>query len=148
MHPGERYCGGRPCELLIVDDERPILELLGETVVDEGFRVTLVADLPSALAALDRARFDLVLADAFAEFSPGYTIDQWSALETIRDHADAGRVIIFSAHPARQFVGYRERGFLDYIAKPFDLDELITTLRRHLVVRQERGTAPPQLASI
>jgi len=132
MHPVERARDGRQCELLIIDDERPILDLLGETALDEGFQVTLVADLPAALAALKRASFDLVLADALAEFTTGFAIDQWSALEAIRDHAGKAGVIIFSAHPAHQFDGYQERGFRDFIAKPFDLDALLATLRYHL----------------
>ena len=136
-------------DLLIVDDELPILDLLGETVADEGFQVTLVADLPSALAALQSARFDLVLADALAEFTTGFAIDQWSALEAIRDQAGAAGVIIFSAHPARQFADYRERGFLDFIAKPFDLDALLTTLRGHLTTaRREREATAPHFISI
>jgi DNA-binding NtrC family response regulator len=137
MHPVERACGGRQCELLIVDDERPILDLLGETALDEGFQVTLVADLPAALAALKRASFDLVLADALAEFTTGFAIDQWSALEAIRDHAGTAGVIIFSAHPAHQFDGYQERGFCDFIAKPFDLDALLATLRYHLAADRQ-----------
>jgi DNA-binding NtrC family response regulator len=149
MHSNGGNCCGQSCDLLIVDDELPILDLLGETIVDEGFQVTLVASLPSALAVLQRARFDLVLADALAEFTTGFAIDQWSALEAIRDQAGATGVIIFSAHPARQFAGYRERGFLDFIAKPFDLDDLLTTLRSHLLTtRQEREATPPQVVSI
>jgi CheY-like chemotaxis protein len=149
MHPVERTCGGRPCELLIVDDERPILELLGETVLDEGFQVTLVADLPGALAALEHASFDLVLADALAAFTTGFAIDQWSALEAIRDRAGAARVIIFSAHPAHQFDGYQERGFRDFIAKPFDLDALIATLRQHLAAgRREREVVPQEFVQL
>ena len=148
MHHTELFCDGRPCNLLIIDDERPILDLLGETIADEGFRVTLVPDLTSALAALGRECFDLVLADALAAFTTGFTIDQWSALEAIRDRAGARRVIIFSAHPESQFAGYRERGFLDYIGKPFDLDDLIATLRHHLAdASRDRETSPAQLTT-
>jgi two-component system OmpR family response regulator len=149
MHPVERTCGGRPCKLLIIDDERPILDLLGETALDEGFQVTLAADLPGALAALTDASFDLVLADALAEFTTGFAIDQWSALEAIRDHAGKAGVIIFSAHPAHQFEGYQERGFREFIAKPFDLDALLATLRFHLAAgRREREAVPRQFAQL
>jgi two-component system response regulator RegX3 len=142
-------CDRRPCALLIVDDEQPILDLLGEMVLDEGFHATLVADLPSALAALERTPFDLVLADALVGFTGGFAIDQWSALEAIRDHAGTAGVIIFSAHSARQFADYRERGFRDFIAKPFDLDALIATLRYHLVAdRQAREALLQEFAQL
>jgi CheY-like chemotaxis protein len=85
--------------LLVIEDEQPILELLGEALTEEGLRVTLAPDLPAALAALDRDRFDLVLANSLAEFDPEFALDQWPALEAIKTGADTSRVVIFSAHP-------------------------------------------------
>ena len=122
--------------LLVIDDEQPILELLGEALTEEGLRVTLAPDLPAALAALDRDRFDLVLADSLAEFDPEFALDQWPALEAIKTGADTSRVVIFSAHPRQHFACWQERGFAGFIAKPFDLDELVETVHLYLAVEQ------------
>lgn len=58
----------RPPTLLVIDDESPILDLLGEALGGEGFQIAAADDLPTALALLERQRFDLVLADSLAAF--------------------------------------------------------------------------------
>jgi CheY-like chemotaxis protein len=125
--------------VLVIDDERPILDLLGEALTEEGLGVTLAADLPTAVAALDRNRFDLILADSLAEFDSDFSLDQWPALETIKTRAGASRVVIFSAHPQRHFARWQARGFAGFIAKPFDLDELVETI--HVYLTAERASA-------
>ncbi len=122
----------QPYALLVIDDEQPILDLLGEALIEEGLWVTLAPDLPEALEALDRNRFDLVLADALAGFDADFSLDQWPALETIQRHAGATRVVIFSAHPQQHFACWQARGFAGFIAKPFDLDDLVQTVQLYL----------------
>ncbi|HEY8600489.1 MAG TPA: response regulator [Thermomicrobiales bacterium] len=132
MHSRIETPPARPHTLLVVDDERPILDLLGEALTEEGLRVTLAADLPAAVAALGHDRFDLILADSLAEFDSDFALDQWPALETIKTRAGTSRVVIFSAHPQRHFARWQARGFAGFIAKPFDLDELVETIRVYL----------------
>src|SRR6476620_11194477 len=97
--------------LLVIDNEQPILDLLGEALTEEGLRVTLAQDLPTAVETLNCNHFDLVLADPLAGFGTDFSLDQWSALETIKAHADTTRVVIFSAHPPRHFARWQARGF-------------------------------------
>lgn len=122
----------RPPTLLVIDDETPILDLLGEALSEEGFHVAVAGDLPAALALLDREDFDLVLADSLASFDDVLGFEPWWALDAIRERAALTSVIIFSAHPARSFADLRERGFAGFVAKPFDLDLLAATLRGYL----------------
>lgn len=140
MHPQLNTTRTHPYTLLVIDDEQPILELLGETLVEESLRVTLAPDLPAALTALNRDSFDLVLADALAEVDNDFSLDQWPALEMIKARAGSARVVIFSAHPPHHFACWQTRGFAGFIAKPFDLDELIETV--HLYLSAEQACAP------
>lgn len=118
--------------LLVIDDEPPILDLLGEALGEEGFLVSTAADLPAALAALDNRSFDLVLADSLASFDEVTGLDCWTALEAILGRVGRAQAVIFSAHPERYFVGWRGRGFAGFVAKPFDLDQLAAALRGYL----------------
>lgn len=118
-----------PYRLLVVDDEQPIRDLLGELLVEEGMCPALVADLPGALAALERERFDLILADPLADFSADHPVDHWSTLEALQARARTTPIVIFSAHAAGLFPNLQARGFAGFIAKPFDLDTLAQTLR-------------------
>ena len=49
--------------LLLVDDDRHVLESMADWLREQGYKVDVAADRASALAAVDRKPFDLVLAD-------------------------------------------------------------------------------------
>lgn len=130
--PSTQHNSPLPYRLLVVDDEQPILELLGELLAEEGVCTTLAADLPSALAALERECFDLILADSLSDFRVGHSVDRWSALEVLRAQARTTPVLIFSAHSVGVFADLQPRGFAGFVAKPFDLDNLARTLRLYV----------------
>jgi DNA-binding NtrC family response regulator len=135
-----------PYRLLIVDGEATIRELLGEVLAEEGVCPTLVADLPSALAALDRERFDVILADTLDRRGIAPPFDRWATLEALRARARSAPLLIFSAHPASAFAEARARGFAGFIAKPFDLDTLARIVRRCAEAdRRDRQRAAPTL---
>lgn len=115
--------------LLVIDHERPILELLGELLVEEGVCATLVGTLSDALDLLDRECFDVILADTLDRRTSAAAFDRWGALAAVKARAGTTPVLIFSAHPASAFVDAHERGFAGFIAKPFDLDILTQTVR-------------------
>jgi CheY-like chemotaxis protein len=70
-------------------------------------------------------RFDLILADS----AGAGVADPWEALEAVRGVAGDTPVVIFSAHAPHVFAGYAEHGFAGLVAKPFDLDDLLETLK-------------------
>ena len=118
-----------PYRLLIVENDQPILDLLGEVLAEEGARTTLADTLPRALEALDRERFDVILSDTFDRRTTDTVFDRWATLELVKAHAGTTPVLIFSAHPASAFAEAKARGFAGFIAKPFDLDVLAETVR-------------------
>ncbi|HEX5505897.1 MAG TPA: response regulator [Thermomicrobiales bacterium] len=118
--------------LLVVEDDPAILELVRESLRAEGYRVAVAADFPAAAAALGHTQFDLVLADALGAATADARANRWATLERLRDLAGSAAVVIFTAYSAVDFAGYRERGFSDLLLKPFDLDELLETVRRNL----------------
>jgi DNA-binding NtrC family response regulator len=137
-----------PYRVLVIDSERMILDLLGEVLAEEGARPTLVADLPGALAALARERFDVILADTLDRRTTDVAFERWATLEAVKAVAGTTPVLLFSAHPASAFAEGRARGFAGFIAKPFDLDALAQTLRvcaesaRHERQRADSTLAP------
>lgn len=115
--------------ILVIDDDIAIQDLALDVLRDEGFRVVGAQSHEEALATLAERRFALVLADtagAHAAGDPG----RWQVLEACRDAAGGAPVIIFSAHHPETFAGYEARGFVGLIAKPFEIDILIDTVRR------------------
>lgn len=61
----------RPQSILVVDDERCIRDLMARVLGDEGYRVTVVQDVPAAIAVLDRIQFDAILTDLRMPGPPG-----------------------------------------------------------------------------
>ncbi len=112
--------------VLVADDEPAITSLLCKVLGDEGCEVTVATDGPGALAAADRCVPHLALLDLMM---PGRT-----GLEVMRDllgRQPALRVIIMTAYAtAETAVNAMKVGALDYLIKPFALDELKAQVRR------------------
>lgn len=115
--------------LLIVDDEPLIGASLSAFFSAEGFE-TMVADSGARALALveshppDAVLLDLVLGD----------MDGLDVLRALREHeASAPKVILLTAHGSiDSAVAAMKAGAYDFIRKPFDLDEVLATVRNAL----------------
>ncbi len=116
--------------ILVADDDAAIAAVVREALEDEGYRVVISPTHEQTLLALAAIRCALVLADT--EASPVADDDpaHWRSVEEALAAARGTPVVIFSAHPPSAFTGYRERGFAGLVSKPFELDELLGTVRR------------------
>jgi DNA-binding NtrC family response regulator len=117
-------------QLLVVDDDRSILTLVGAVAQSEGFDVGTTMDGSEAMQLLRRRSADLVLLDLRM---PGIT--GMEALRAIRDINPQIRVVLMSGHATiDSAVEAVKLGAMDYLTKPFDLQRL-----RHLLasVREE-----------
>jgi len=111
--------------LLLADDDRAIRESLERALELEGYSVTSVADGVEALSAIRRETPDVVILDVMM---PG--VDGLGVCRVVR--ADGMRVPILML-TARVEVDARvaglDAGADDYLAKPFELGELLARLR-------------------
>jgi DNA-binding response OmpR family regulator len=118
----------RPTRILVVDDQRDILDLTAAVLGGEGYEVTAVDSGLEALDLLAAERFDLVLLDINMP-----EMDGWETLRLIRaDELLAGLpVVMFSVKgELRDKVQSMQEGALDYITKPFEVDQLLSRVRR------------------
>ncbi len=121
--------------ILVVDDERNIVELVATALRYEGFEVRTAIDGMQALAAVRDAAPDLVVLDVMLPDVGGFELQA-------RIRADGQQVpVLFLT--ARDAVEDRVRGLTlgadDYMTKPFSLEELVA--RVHAVLRRTSGTA-------
>ncbi len=112
---------------MVVEDHPDIRELTVAALRDEGYLVVAVAEYSEAITHLAAFRFGLILAD-----SAGVVTEPWRSLEALRNAAGLTPVVIYTAHSPARFAGYAERGFAGFLAKPFDLDNLLAIVREHL----------------
>ena len=120
--------------LLVVEDRPPAAAMLVDFLGDEGYEVVAAVGLAAAEAALAAGRFDLVLCDSLRQSTTGLLTDRWAALERVRALAGEAPIVLMTAYRPDYFADWRARGFAELLAKPFGLDELLATVRRHLPV--------------
>ncbi len=120
--------------VLVVDDEPDVRLVLQRYFEANGFRVSGAGDGAAARSVLEREPVDLVLLDIGLPGEDGLTLIRY-----LREHWQ-GAVIIVSGHgdPVERVIGL-EVGADDYVAKPFDLRELLARARS--VLRRISPTA-------
>jgi two-component system response regulator AtoC len=117
--------------VLVADDDRTIRRSLARLLKAEGFEAVEATDGDEALARIADSRPDAVLLDLKM---PGR--DGLSVLEEIGPGiADLPVVVLTAFGGSAPAIKAMRRGAYDYLAKPFDLDEVLLTLRRALAQR-------------
>jgi two-component system, NtrC family, response regulator PilR len=107
-------------DLLIVDDEASLRDFLTIVFEEEGCRVETAASLADAHAALQKREPDLVLCDLMLPDGSGLDL-----LREIKIQNPSIAVVMITAHTStKSAVEALKAGAHDYIAKPFDIDEL------------------------
>ncbi|MDE7292552.1 MAG: response regulator transcription factor [Treponemataceae bacterium] len=126
--------------ILIVDDEKEIIDLLTLYLEKDGFSVTGALDGETGLKLLSQGDFDCVLLDIMIPNINGFNV-----LKSIRK-ASAVPVIIISAKitSSDKILGL-DLGADDYVTKPFDPLEVLARVKTNLR-RFSSGTAKSALS--
>ncbi|MDE7476362.1 MAG: response regulator transcription factor [Lachnospiraceae bacterium] len=115
--------------ILIVDDEKPICDLIDLNLSSAGYHCTAVQDGLEAIDLIEKDPFDLVLLDIMLPGADGYDV-----MEYIRP---TGIPVIFitAKYEVKNRVKGLKLGADDYLVKPFDVVELVArveaVLRRY-----------------
>jgi len=113
--------------ILVVDDETPIAQLVGQTLNAAGYETAIANDGATALPLLDPTRpFDLIVLDMRMP-----RLDGWQFSAAMRKRGlDIPIVVMTAGRDAR--VAAEQIGAVGYITKPFDIDALEDTVRHAL----------------
>ena len=130
--------------VLVVDDQEDIREMARLVLADAGFEVVTASSGEDALRLARGTAFDLVLLDINM---PG--LDGWSTLKLLRadDATEDLPVAMFSVKSeVRDKMTSLQDGAVDFIAKPFPVDELVRRVSR-IVETHPRGNRRSPSAS-
>lgn len=116
-------------KILIVDDEKPICDLIDMNLSAAGYSCVAVQDGLAAIEAVEKNTFDLVLLDIMLPGADGYDV-----MEYIRPYK-VPVIFISAKHEVKDRVKGLKLGADDYLIKPFDVTELLArveaVLRRY-----------------
>jgi DNA-binding NtrC family response regulator len=107
-------------KILIIDDEKSVLDMLNVVFKKEGYRVKKSLSAQKALELIDEEDFDLILSDIRLPQISGMEL-----LRRIKEIKPGIPVIMITAYGTiKQAVEAFKAGAIDYVVKPFDVDEL------------------------
>ena len=118
--------------ILVADDEDGVRWVLEKGLRQAGYEVALAKDGERALRLFAAEPFDLVFLDIRM---PG--MDGLTALGRLRALRADATVVVMTAHGTMDTaIQAMQRGAYDYLAKPFDLDEVLLLAERALTDRR------------
>jgi two-component system response regulator PilR (NtrC family) len=114
--------------LLVVDDEESLRTVLCSELVSEGFKVQNAGDGDEAIAILDKEEFDLVLLDIKMPRVNGFDV-----LKHVKEkHPETKVVMLTGFADLKNAIESKKLGAEDFVSKPYDLVDLLTTIERVL----------------
>ena len=123
-------------KILLVDDDPNIRQLVNLYLTKEGFEVAMSDRGDTALSAFRDSQPDLMLLDVML---PG--MDGWQVLREVRKTSNAPIIMLTAKDETFDKVLGLELGADDYIAKPFDMKELVARIKAVIRRYQPQETA-------
>jgi CheY-like chemotaxis protein len=110
--------------ILVIDDDPSILSTVSDILEFEGFPVATASNGAEGLRCVEQARPALVLLDMRMP-----VVDGWEFARLLRQRGITLPIIVMTAaQDARRWA--QEIGANGYLAKPFDLTDLVDTVNR------------------
>lgn len=114
--------------IVVVEDETDIREMLVELLVSEGFRVTAAADGIEGLNLIAKSEPDLVILDLGLPKMSGESV----CLELRKKYPQLPIIILTARDTSLDVIHGFQLGADDYIAKPFNMEELLARVKARL----------------
>ncbi len=117
-------------KIMIVDDEPDLREMLNLMLHKEGFDTEMAEDGTEFLNKLDNFNPDIVTLDVMM---PGLTTSE--ILKKLKEKKSKPKIILLTV--VRYSEGEKEKVYqmgnvVDYLTKPFDIDELTERIHKHI----------------
>ncbi|MDB2673409.1 response regulator transcription factor [Akkermansiaceae bacterium] len=124
--------------VLVVEDQDDLREVVAETLREESFAVDESADGEEGLYKALNWDYDIVVLDVMMPI-----MDGWEVLEKLRKEKQTPVLMLTALDQVRDKVKGLNHGADDYLAKPFDLTELVARVRA--VMRRKGGDHRPEV---
>ncbi|MDE2509931.1 MAG: response regulator [Elusimicrobia bacterium] len=124
-----------PIRVLVIDDEKGLLDMLSHTLRRLTFEVETAEDGERGLAAARPGGFDVVVCDMMMPGMNGLEV-----LEALRREKIPVEAVMVTGYPTPETAARAaELGAFDYLAKPYDLMALAAVLEKAARRKRARG---------
>jgi len=114
--------------ILVVDDEDALRTVLSGELANEGYDVRTAADGDEAIGELQKNLFDLVLLDIKMPRMNGFEV-----LKFVKEKHGKTKVVMLTGFAdLKNAIESKKLGADDFVSKPYDLVDLLTTIERVL----------------
>jgi len=114
--------------ILVVDDEDALRTVLSKELSSAGYEVSTASDGDEAISVVQNKKFDLVLLDIKMP-----KVDGFEVLKFIKKTYPAIKVIMLTGFAdLKNAIESKKHGAEDFVSKPYDLVDLLTTIERVL----------------
>ena len=131
-------------DILVVDDTRENLLLLATMLSDAGYKVRKAINGSLALGVVEVAKPDLILLDINMPDINGYEVCR--RLKANQQTADIPVIFISALDEVLDKVKAFEAGGVDYITKPFEMQEVLVRVKTHLTISLQQNQLTKQNA--
>ena len=127
-------------QVLVVDDEKTLRHFLRLNLQEQGYQVAEAPDGKTALHLIDQQPFEVALVDLRLTDMDGLEI-----VRHLRQVAPRTSVIILTAYATvDSAIEALRQGAHDYLTKPFDTSELLTSVADGVARQSAEPPAPPK----
>ena len=114
--------------VLVVDDEDALRTVLGNELSGEGYDVDTASDGDEAISKVQNKKFDLLLLDIKMP-----KVDGFEVLRFVKKSFPSVKVIMLTGFAdLKNAIESKKLGAEDFVSKPYDLVDLLTTIERVL----------------
>ena len=135
-----------PSSILAVDDSPELLELLDEILSAAGYQVRTAGSGESALAAVAANPPDLILLDLLMKSMDGLEVCR--RLKAGKETQHIPIILLSGFAGVNEWVAGLQAGIADFIAKPFQSEELLTRVKTHLALTRAHATLEQQATAL
>jgi DNA-binding NtrC family response regulator len=119
---------GKKSSILVVDDEDALRTVLSNELANEGYQVQNAADGDEAVSELTKSAYDLILLDIKMPRMNGFEV-----LKFVKEHHPKAKVVMLTGFAdLKNAIESKKLGADDFVSKPYDLVDLLTTIERVL----------------
>ncbi len=125
---GTEYLMADKSKILVVDDEDALRTVLSSELESEGYEVRTAADGQEAIAQLEKDSYQLMLLDIKMPHMNGFEV-----LKFVKEKHPKTKVVMLTGFAdLKNALESKKLGAEDFVSKPYDLVDLLTTIERVL----------------